>query len=146
MALKKAAVVPVELAGSLGPQPASLSQSVVQATSTPVNSSALEGSRVLKASAGTFRSLYVQLDTALASGTYYVQLLTASATVPANGAVTFLRPPQTVVHVQGNAESANFYEGDSGIEFTVGCTACVSSTQFTKTEVASSALFAGSVL
>ena len=115
--------------------------------STPASSGgAYEGSRVLKASAGTFRSLFVQLDPALAGGTYYVQLLTASASVPTDGAVTFLRPPQTVVHTLGQAESANFYDGDAGIAFTVGCTACVSSTQFTKTEVASSALFAGSVL
>lgn len=113
--------------------------------STPSSSSAYESGHVLKASAGTFRHLYVQLNDALPSGTYYVQLLTGSASVPANGAVTFLRPPQTIVHTLGQAEGANFYEGDSGIEFTVGCTACVSSTQFTKTGVASAALFAGSV-
>lgn len=114
--------------------------------STAVSSSALEGSHVLKAGAGLFRSLYVQLDAALAAGTYYVQLLTASATVPADGAVTHLRPPQTIVHALGQAEGVNFDEGDVGIAFTVGCTACVSSTRFTKTEVASAALFAGSVL
>jgi len=123
------------------------SQIANSSPSTPVSSgNAYEGSRVLKASAGTFRSLFVQLDPALAGGTYYVQLLTASAAVPGDGAVTFLRPPQTIVHTLGQAESANFYEGDGGIAFTVGCTACVSSTQFDKTEVASAALFAGSVL
>jgi hypothetical protein len=115
------------------------------APSTPYSSAALEGSAVLKASAGVFRSLYVQLDPALAAGTYYVQLLTASATVPADGAVTHLRPPQTIVHSLGQAEGVNFDEGVQGIAFTVGCTACVSSTQFTKTIVASSALFSGSV-
>lgn len=116
------------------------------APSTPYSSSSLEGSAVLKASAGTFRSLYVQLDPALAAGTYYVQLLTASATVPADGAVTHLRPPQTIVHALGQAEGVNFDEGIAGIAFTVGCTACVSSTRFTKTLVTASALFAGSVL
>ncbi len=114
--------------------------------STPSSSSTYESGRVLKASAGTFRSLYVQLDPALPAGTYYAQLLTASASVPVDGAVTHLRPPQTIVHVLGQAESANFYEGDAGITFTVGCTACVSSTQWTKTAVAAAAIFAGSVL
>lgn len=113
---------------------------------TPSSSSAYEVGRVLKASAGTFRSLYVQLDPSLAPGIYYVQLLTNSATLPSDGAVTHLRPPQTIVHVAGVAEGANFDEGDAGIAFSVGCSACVSSTQFTKTGVADAALFAGSVL
>lgn len=114
--------------------------------STPSSSSAYESGRVLKASAGTFRSVSVQMSPALASGTYYAQLLTASATVPVDGAVTFLRAPRAIVHTIGSAETENFYEGDSGITFTVGCTVCVSSTQFTKTAVASAALFDGSVL
>lgn len=114
--------------------------------STPSSSSAYESGRVLKASAGTFRSVSVQMSPALASGTYYAQLLTASATVPVDGAVTFLRAPRAIVHTIGAAETENFYEGDSGITFTVGCTVCVSSTQFTKTAVALAAIFDGSVL
>ncbi len=120
--------------------------SVTVSPSTPASSSALEASHVLKASAGTFRSLYVMLDASAPSATYYVQLMTASATVPANGAVTFLRPPQTIVHTMGAPDGVNFDEGDSGITFTVGCTACISSTQFTKTLSGSYAFFSGSVL
>lgn len=116
--------------------------------STAVDSGgALAKSLVLKASAGVFRSLYVQLDPTLATGTYYVQLLTGSTTVPADGSVTHLRPPQTIVHTLGAAEGVNFDEGDSGIAFAVGCVAVVSTTQFTKTLVGSDcATFAGSVL
>ncbi len=119
---------------------------VIVSPSTAASSSALEASHVLKASAGTFRSLYVMLDATAPSATYYVQLLTASATVPVDGAVTFLRPPQTIVHTMGTPDGVNFDEGDSGITFTVGCTACISSTQFTKTISGSYALFSGSVL
>jgi len=114
--------------------------------SIPSSSSAYEAGRVLKASAGTFRRLLVCLDPGLASATYYVQLLTGSATLPANGAVTHLRSPQTIVHVNGVADKVVFDEGDAGIPFTVGLSTCVSSTQFTKTAVASAALFDGSVL
>lgn len=119
------------------------------AGATPVTvstSSAYEGGRVLKASSGTFCRLFVQLDPSLPSNTYYVQLLTGSATLPANGTVTHLRPPQTIVHVNGVAESVIFNEGEAGVAFTTGLSACVSSTQLTKTIVASAALFSGSVL
>lgn len=114
--------------------------------STPASSSALEASHVLKASAGTFRSLTVMLDASAPDGTYYAQLGTASATVPGNGAVTLLRPPMTINHVNGTADFAVFDEGDAGIAFTVGCWACISTTQFTKTAAGNYALFSGSVL
>lgn len=113
--------------------------------STPASSSAYEAGIVLKASSGTFRSCYIQLDPALATATYYAQLLIA-ASVPPDGAVTFLRPPYAISHTNGSPSEFEFNEGDSGIEFATGCVACVSSTQFTKTEVAAAALFAGSVL
>lgn len=114
--------------------------------STPYSSAALEASAVLKASAGTFRSLTVMLDASAPDGAYYAQLGTASATVPADGAVTLLRPPQTINHTNGVADFAVFNEGDAGIAFTVGCWACISTTQFTKTAAGSYATFAGSVL
>jgi hypothetical protein len=114
--------------------------------STPYSSAALEPSAVLKNAAGTFRSLTVMLDATAPTGTYYAQLGTASATIPANGAVTLLRPPQTINHINGTADYAIFDEGDSGITFTVGCWACISSTQFAKTVSGSYATFAGSVL
>ncbi len=117
------------------------------APSTPASSaSALEASHVLKASAGTFRSLFAEIDASAPTATYYVQLLTGSATVPDDGAVAFLRPPITVVHVVGTPDYVTFDEGDSGIAFTVGCTACLSSTRFTKTIAGAYGLFAGSVL
>jgi hypothetical protein len=114
--------------------------------STASSSSVYESGRVLKASAGTFRRLRVEVSAALASNTYYLQLLTASASVPADGAVTFLRSPVAIAHTNGTASHAEIDEGDAGIEFTVGCTACISSTQLTKTAVASAAFFDGSVV
>lgn len=151
----------VEFAPGYSPPAAGAAASVDQGTAgssawlvkftaaTPSSSSAYEKGRVLKSSAGTFLSLFVELDASLATGTYYVQLLANSATLPADGLVgtlTHLRPPQRIDHTTGTASSANFYEGERGIAFSVGLSACVSSTQFAKTEVAGAALFAGSVL
>lgn len=122
-------------------------QVVTLPPSTPYSSAALEASAVLKGSAGTFRSLTVMLDATAPTGTYYAQLGTASATVPVDGVVTLLRPPQTINHINGVADFAVFNEGDAGISFTVGCWACVSTTQFTKTVIGGNyATFAGSVL
>ena len=120
---------------------------VLHSVATPSSSlAAFESGRVLKASAGTFISLYVELDPSLASGTYYAQLLTGSASVPADGAVTHLRSPQAMIHVTGQKTIAQFNDSPHGIAFSTGCTACVSSTRFTKTAVASAAIFDGSVL
>ncbi len=113
--------------------------------STPYSSAVLETSAVLKASSGTFRSLHVEVDASTPDGTYYILLMSGSATVPANGAVTLLRPPQTVVHVYGVPDYVDFFDAD-GILFTTGCTACISTTRFTKTISGAYCLFAGSVL
>ncbi len=149
-----AVAVDEDLANAAGAAPIEVSikggaiggQVVTLPPSTAVSSSALEASRVLKSSAGTFRSLTVMLDASAPTGTYYAQLGRASATVPANGAVTLLRPPLTITHLNGAADFATFDEGDAGIEFTVGCWTCISSTQFTKTVAGSYALFSGSVV
>lgn len=115
--------------------------------STPVGATgALAASLVLKSSAGTFRSLLMQIDTTLPGGVYYAMLGTGSTGVPGDGPVTLLRAPQAVVHTQGFSESVNFAEGDSGIAFTVGCWACLSTTQFTKTITGPFVTFSGSVL
>lgn len=120
------------------------------APATPSSSQAYEKGRVLKDTGGTFLSLYVELDPSLPSDTYYAQLFSNSAALPADGAaetVTHLRPPQRIEHTMGSTTStANFFEGERGIEFSVGVSCCVSLTQFAKTEVAGAALFAGSIL
>ena len=113
--------------------------------STAVNSTAYEAAHVLKSSAGTLRSCFVQFSPALAGGTYYVQLIRDSA-IPADGSVSFHRPPFAVVHTLGQPTQFVFDEGVAGMAFGTGCVICVSSTQFAKTEVLSAALFAGSVL
>lgn len=139
-------VVACDAAGNLTIAVAPIGPVSVQSEpSRAINSDAYEGSRVLSATPGTLRSVFIQLDPALPTATYYAHLLIASA-VPADGVVTFLRPPFAVAHVNGNPTQFVFDEGMAGIAFGTGCVICVSSTQFTKTEVPNAALFAGSVL
>lgn len=128
----------------ISPAPATATTVALQPW-TPVNSTAYEGARVLKASQGTLRSCFIQLDPTLASGTYYAQLIRDIA-VPPDGSVSFHRPPFAVVHTLGQATQFTFDEGVAGMAFGTGCVICVSSTQFAKTEVLNAALFAGSVL
>lgn len=113
--------------------------------STPYNSAALESSCVLKASAGTFRSLLVEIDSSAPTGTYYILLMKGSASVPADGAVTVLRSLEAA-HTNGTTSIWSLDEGDAGILFTTGCTACLSTTRDTKTEAGDYGRFAGSVL
>jgi hypothetical protein len=113
--------------------------------STVYNSSALEASAILKASGGTFRSLTAQVDATAPTGAYYVLLMSGSATVPVNGAVTILRALR-VDHVNGVTDTVSFDEGDAGVAFSTGLTVCLSTTWPTKTISGSYCTFAGSVL
>jgi hypothetical protein len=113
--------------------------------STTYQSTALEASAVLKASSGTFRSLTVQVDASAPTATYYILLMTGSATVPADGAVTVLRRLR-VDHTYGTTDTATFDEGDAGVAFSTGLTACLSTTRFTKTIGGAYCEFSGSVL
>lgn len=114
---------------------------------TAVNSTAYEAARILKASPGTLRSCFIQLDPTLASGTYYAQLIRDTAVPPDGpGPLSFQRPPFAIRHVNGDPTQFVFDEGEAGLAFGTGCVVCVSSTQFTKTAVANAALFAGSIL
>lgn len=90
---------------------------------TPVVSTALEASKVIKASAGWLFSLSAFSNTA-----GYI-LIMNSATVPADGAVTLLYPPIPIA-----ANQTIMLQLDSPIEASAGIAVCISSTgSFTKT-------------
>lgn len=99
---------------------------------TVSRSTALEASRIAKATAGTLRSVSVRLDSTAATATYYVQILD-SATLPADGAVTTLVAPRKIIHTNGTDDfwTADFTE--DCIFFTNGCVVVLSTTEFTKT-------------
>lgn len=110
-------------------------------------SAALEASSETKASAGRLYKVFGRIDSTLASGTYYIQLLDAAA-LPADGAVTHLVTPIKIIHVAG---TDSFFELDltgnnsySGVAATNGIVIVSSSTEFTKTITAAS--FSASVL
>jgi hypothetical protein len=103
-------------------------------------SSALEGGHVIKASPGRLYSLTVRIDSTLASGTYYLQLHN-SAGVASEGAHAFLEAPTKVQHEQGYDDFVSKDSSRGGVYASLGIYACISSTEFTKTLVASAASF-----
>lgn len=102
---------------------------------TPINSTALEASHIIKAAAGNLASL-----TITDSAAEYI-LIMDSATLPANGAVTLLYPP---IKVAANTTTMvvlpNPYHAANGI------TVCNSSTgTFTKTIGGSTCIFSAQI-
>ncbi len=99
------------------------------------SSAALEKSSVSKASAGKFRGMAGRIDSTEASGTFYIQMLDA-ASLPGDGAVTHIAPPIKVIHVTGSDSYFDFNVLPGYLTAAVGIVWCVSSTEFTKTIVA----------
>lgn len=109
------------------------------ANSFSVASSAgvLETSRVVKASAGKLHKAIIQLDSTLASGTYYIQFLNA-ASLPADGAVTHLIDPIAITHGSGTTDQLSFdfagaEDGMTGIYASTGIVVVLSTSRATKT-------------
>lgn len=96
------------------------------------NSSALEASTISKASAGRFYGISGYIDATAASGTYYLQVLN-HASVPSDGAVTFLLTPIQIVHNIGSPTYFDIDYRNLGIFASTGITTVMSTTQFTKT-------------
>lgn len=99
-------------------------------------SAALEASSVSKASAGRLYKVSGRIDSSIANGTYYIQLLDAAA-LPADGAVTHIVAPIKIIHVSG---TDSFFDLDltgndlySGVAAASGIVIVSSSTEFTKT-------------
>ena len=95
-------------------------------------SAALEASSVSKNSAGIFYGIFGRIDSTAASATYYLQILNA-ASVPADGAVTFLINPRKYVHTTGTDTNIDIDLRNGGISAGTGIVWCLSSTEFTKT-------------
>jgi len=94
-------------------------------------SAALEASSIAKASAGVVRLISGRIDSTLASGTYYIQVLN-SATLPADGAVTYLVAPTKLVHTTGTDTVFNLDFTMNGVYASAGIVVCISSAEFTK--------------
>ena len=92
---------------------------------------ALGASYVVKASAGTLRSLNVRLDSTAASGTYYV-LLHNTTSVPADAQVPFASLAK-IIHVAGADDRLSVDFGEFGVALSTGITLVLSTTEATKT-------------
>ncbi len=93
-------------------------------------SAALEASTISKATAGRFYFAYGRIDKTAPSGDYWIQILN-SATLPADGAVTFLgRFKKT--HVNGVDTSIDIDLKDYGVYGSAGLVVVLSTAEFTK--------------
>lgn len=95
-------------------------------------SAALEASSVTKAAAGVLRAMGGRIDSTHASGTYYLQVLN-HASLPSDGAVTFLLAPLKLVHTLGTDTNFSIDCTMNGVYASTGITWCLSTTEFTKT-------------
>ncbi len=95
-------------------------------------SAALEASSLIKVSAGKFLYGRWTIDTTLATGTYYLQLINA-ASVPADGAITTFFDPIAFIHTTAFFTVITIEALENGIFGSAGLVWCISSTRFTKT-------------
>ena len=96
-------------------------------------SAALEASTISKNTPGRLYKYNIRIDSTLANGTYYIQFMN-SATLPADGAVTFLTAPIKKVHVSGTDDYiTDDFSLVGGIYASAGIVMCISTTEFTKT-------------
>lgn len=95
-------------------------------------SSALEASKIVKASAGNLKRTFGVIDKSAPSGMYYVLHLD-SATLTADGAVTHLITPIPVSHTNGVDSSFDTDEFDYQVNAANGIVRVLSSTMVTKT-------------
>lgn len=106
---------------------------------------ALEASSVSKASAGVVCKFYGRIDSTASTATYYIQLIN-SASLPSNGAITFLIAP---IKIQHNTGSDSYFDIDltgdnanSCVTASNGIVWDLSTTEFTKTISASNVVSA----
>jgi hypothetical protein len=103
----------------------------------------LQTSIVMRAAPAILRSITLTVDAALASATYYVQLWNLAA-VPLDGLIVTpsngLSSPVPVPHVLNTGDLVLFDFAEDGIEATAGVVITLSSTRFSKTDVAGNRL------
>lgn len=97
-----------------------------------VRSTALEASRLIKASAGNLDWFHAQIAPSQGTATLYLQFFNMG-TLPPEGTVPDLCVPVTISHVTGTVSNVLRDFSDNPIYFSAGCYAVLSSTQFTKT-------------
>jgi hypothetical protein len=95
-------------------------------------SSALEASTVSKASAGNVFRVFGVIDKTAATGLYYVLTLDA-ASLPSNGAVTHLLPPQVINHTQNTDSEFDSLWINNGKPASTGVVVALSTTMVTLT-------------
>lgn len=110
-------------------------------TSTTYNlsldkSAALEASSVTKASAGNLYWVSGRIDSTAPTATYYYQVLSA-ASLPSDGAVTYLVAPMKLQHTTGTDTPIAIGNPSNAVTpiagSATGLVECLSSTEFTKT-------------
>lgn len=94
--------------------------------------SALAASSIVKASVGTLRLFSGRVDSTATTATYYLQFYN-SATLPADGTVSFLCAPTKIQHVSGTDNPINLDFTSNCIYASTGIVWGLSSTEFTKT-------------
>jgi len=110
----------------------------------PVIATTLVNQLLIKGSSGKHISTLVQVDATAPTATYYVQMVQGSATCPADGAVTFLHVPITVIHVVNTPNTVVFDDTGALASFTTGLCVDLSSSQSTKTSTGLSYILADS--
>lgn len=94
---------------------------------------ALAASLVVKSGAGKLKSIKGRIDSTATAADYYIQILNA-ASLPANGTVTHLWPPQKVKgHVTTADDKFDIDFGAEGIFASTGIVIALSTTEFTLT-------------
>ena len=95
-------------------------------------SAALENDSASKASAGYLVTAFGRIDSTAATDDYYVQFYD-SATVPADGTVTFLLAPIRIAHTTGTSSTVDLDLKREYIYASAGISWAISTTEFTKT-------------
>ena len=102
-------------------------------------STGLEDSHVASSSAATFKGAYGRIDSTIATATYYILVIDA-ASLPANGAVAELIRPLKIVHTNGTDSTFNLNYQNTPQDASNGVVVACSSTEFTLTVTALSAM------
>ena len=95
------------------------------------SSTALESQSLSKASAGNFYKATGRVDATAASGNYFFQLID-SASIPSDGAETFIMTPVKIVHTLGTDTYFDIDAAPAGLPASSGIVWCLSTAEFTK--------------
>jgi len=109
-----------------------INKEIAAAFSVDASTSALEASSVISAAPCKVYEVFGRIDSTASSDDYYLQLVNA-ASLPGDGAVTFLAAPIKVAHTTGTDTTVDVGFGEHGIAASTGAVWVISTTEFTKT-------------